>query len=172
MRTRKDTCKDEGVPKQATGKTPNRNLRAPDEVWLPALARAEAEGITLTDAMVAFLREYGVGQLPGSRAFTFSNWPEAAGWIERHAAALGRLGQELAEAAVAVPAESLAISAWLASTHHQNDPAQQRRVVTGHVLRRALDVKRGGWRDRYRDTRHLSETVQGLLERHLPLAPD
>jgi hypothetical protein len=172
MRPRKDTCKDEGVPKQATGKTPNRNLRAPDEVWLPALARAEAEGITLTDAMIAFLREYGAGQLPGARVFTFSNWPEAAGWSERHPTALAELGRELDEAAVPLPAESLAIAAWLAATHHQNDPAQQRRVITGHILRRAMDVKRGGWRERYRDTRHLSETVRALLDRHLPLAPD
>jgi hypothetical protein len=170
MRSRKDTCKDGGVPKQTTGKTPNRNLRAPDEVWLPALARAEAEGTTLTDAMVAFLRDYGAGHLPNARAFGFANWPEAAGWSEDHADALSELGRELDAAGVPAPAEWLAVAAWLASTHHQNDAGQQKRVITGHILRRAMEVTRGGWRDRYRDSRHLSETVQTILERHLPLS--
>jgi hypothetical protein len=172
MGTRNDTCKDGAVPKQTTGKTPNRNLRASDDVWLPALARAEAEGTTLTDALVAFLRDYGGGPLPGARTFSFANWPEAAKWAEGHATALGELGQELDTAAVPAPAEWLAIAAWLGSTHHQNDPAQQKRVITGHILRRATEVTRGGWRQRYRDSRHLSETVQAILERHLPLAPD
>jgi hypothetical protein len=64
------------------------------------------------------------------------------------------------------------VAAWLASTHHQRDPAQQKRVITGHILRRATELTKGGWRDRYRDSRHLCETVQAILERHLPLAAD
>lgn len=36
-----------------------RSVRAPDEVWLPALERAEAEGTSLSAVIVAFLREYG-----------------------------------------------------------------------------------------------------------------
>jgi len=28
----------------------------------------------------------------------------------------------------------------------------------------------GEWRDRYRDSRDLSETVQAILDRHLPLS--
>lgn len=171
MGSRKDTCKDGAVPKQTTGKTPNRNLRAPDDVWLPALARAEAEGTTLTDAMVGFLRDYGAGPLPGARVFTFANWPEAAEWGERHATALTALVRSLDEAAIPAPAEWLAVAAWLGTTHHEGDVAQQKRVITGHILRRAMEVTRGGWRDRYRDSRHLSETVQAILERHLPLTP-
>jgi hypothetical protein len=69
-----------------------------------------------------------------------------------------------------LPPEWFTVAAWLAGTHHQNDAAQQKRVITGHVLRRAMEVTEGGWRDRYRDSRHLSETVQAILERHLPLA--
>jgi hypothetical protein len=40
---------------------------------------------------------------------------------------------------------------------------QQKRVITGHVLRRTMEVTKGGWRDRYRDSRQLSETVQAIL---------
>ena len=129
----------------------------------PSFARHDLTA--LTDAMVAFLRDYGAGHLPGARVFTLANWPEAAGWSEVHATALGELGRELGAAAVPAAAEWLASAAWLASAHHQNDPAQQKRVITGNVLRRAMEVTRGGWRDRYRDSRHLSETVQAILER-------
>ena len=170
--SRIDTCNDQGVPKQATGKTQIRTLRAADDVWLPALARADAEGIALSEVLVAALRDYGAGQLARARQFTFANWPEARDWADGHATALAALSAELDDATGFLPAEWLPVAAWLASTHHQNDPAQQKRVITGHVLRRAMEVTRGGWRDRYRDSRHLSETVQAILERHLPLAPD
>ena len=51
-------CDDEPVPRPATGKTPVRNLRVIDEVWRPALEKARAEGRTLTDVIVAYLRRY------------------------------------------------------------------------------------------------------------------
>ena len=37
---------------------PNRNLRVANEVWLPALAKARAEGRPLTEVIVAYLRRY------------------------------------------------------------------------------------------------------------------
>ena len=46
------------MPRPPTGKTPVRNLRVADEVWLPALAKARAEGRTLTEVIVASLRRY------------------------------------------------------------------------------------------------------------------
>lgn len=49
------------VGRPATGKTKLRNIRATDEVWKPALARAHAEGTDLTKVLVAFLKEYGAG---------------------------------------------------------------------------------------------------------------
>ena len=167
-----DTCNDLKVPKQATGKTQIRTLRAADDVWLPALARADAEGIPLSEVLIAALRDYGEGKLAPARQFTFANWEEARVWARGHAGALGALGHEIDEATGFLPPEWLPVAVWLASTHHQNDAAQQRRVITGHILRRAMEVTKGGWRDRYRDSRHLSETVQSILERHLPLAAD
>lgn len=60
-----ETCRYTGdtdqVGRPATGKTPLRNIRATDDVWKPALARAHAEGTDLTKVLVAFLKEYGAG---------------------------------------------------------------------------------------------------------------
>jgi hypothetical protein len=54
----KYTCDDQGVPRPATGKTKVRNLRVVDEIWLPALEKARAEGRTLTEVIVTYLRRY------------------------------------------------------------------------------------------------------------------
>ena len=51
-------CDDDRVPRPATGKTPVRNLRVPDEIWHPALEKARAEGRTLTDVITAYLKRY------------------------------------------------------------------------------------------------------------------
>lgn len=53
------TCDDQDVPRPATGKTPVRSLRVPDAIWQPAMERAKAEGKTLTEVLIEFLREYG-----------------------------------------------------------------------------------------------------------------
>jgi hypothetical protein len=42
----------------ATGVTPRRNLRVPDDVWDAAKAKAAAEGTTVSAVIVAALREY------------------------------------------------------------------------------------------------------------------
>src|SRR5258708_39573524 len=47
------TCEDHQVPRQTTGNTPLRNVRLPDDVWLPALAKAEAEDTTITSVVEA-----------------------------------------------------------------------------------------------------------------------
>lgn len=39
-------------------KTPASNFRIPDRIKIPAKAKAEAEGRTLTDVVVDLLREY------------------------------------------------------------------------------------------------------------------
>lgn len=46
------------MPRPATGKTPVRNLRVPEQIWGPALAKAKAEGRTLTEVITAYLRRY------------------------------------------------------------------------------------------------------------------
>jgi hypothetical protein len=51
-------CDHQHVPRPATGKTTNRNLRVPDSEWVPALEKARAEGRTLTDVLRAYLRRY------------------------------------------------------------------------------------------------------------------
>ena len=51
-------CDDAGVPRPATGKTPLRNVRVPDDLWSAALAKARAEGRSLSEVLVAYLRRY------------------------------------------------------------------------------------------------------------------
>lgn len=51
-------CDDLAMPRPATGKTKLRNIRVVDEVWLPAMAKARAEGRTLTEVIVTYLRRY------------------------------------------------------------------------------------------------------------------
>lgn len=46
------------MARPATGKTPVRNLRLPDEIWDTALAKAQAEGTTLTEVIKRFLTRY------------------------------------------------------------------------------------------------------------------
>jgi hypothetical protein len=48
----------EPMPRPATGKTPNRNLRVPEQIWEAALAKARAEGRTLTEVITTYLRRY------------------------------------------------------------------------------------------------------------------
>ena len=52
-----DTPRRPGRP--ATGRTPARSIRIPDDVWQAAKDAAEARGETVTDAVVRFLRRYG-----------------------------------------------------------------------------------------------------------------
>src|ERR1700722_1374308 len=142
------TCNDQRVPRPATGKTPIRNVRIADEVWLPAMARADITGSTATDAVEAGLRMYAAQSEPGAYEFTFANWPDAAGWRAARSAAFAVMESELDAATGFLPPEWLAIATWVASTHHEGDPVQQKRVITGHVLRRALSPEngQGPWR--------------------------
>ncbi|MGJ5898575.1 hypothetical protein ACSCBZ_42555 [Streptomyces niveiscabiei] len=50
----------------ATGKTPLRNVRVPDKLWADAMAKAKAEGRTITDVIVSALHRY-VSARPGQR---------------------------------------------------------------------------------------------------------
>lgn len=161
-------CDDQQMAKPATGKTPVRNARIPDDVWLPALAKAEALGLTASDAMTGALQSWTAEPLPAAYEFTFGNWPAAREWTASRPA-FKALCKEIGDATGVITPEYLAVATWLAATHHHADPAQQKRVITGHVVRRAQQVTEGGWRDRYRDTRHLSETVQAILDKYLPL---
>jgi len=173
MEPGKYTCKDGRMAKQSTGRTPVRNLRMADERWLPALAKAEAEGRTITDVIDAYLGEYTAEPMAGARQFTLANWPEARGWIGERSTALGALTKDIDDAVGQVPLEWLSIAAWLASTRHPADEGQQRRVLTGHIIGRAIDMPAdAAWRAKYRDTRHLLDTVQAILDERLPLTED
>jgi hypothetical protein len=173
MQAGKYTCEDQRVPKQSTGRTPVRNLRVPDERWLPALAKAEAEGRTLTEVIDGFLGDYAGTPIAGARLFTFANWPEARQWTQDHARGLEALTADIRAAVGEIPPEWLAIAAWLASTRHPVDQVQQRRVMIGHVVGRAIDMPQdAAWRARFRDTRHLLDTVQEILDRRMPLSED
>ena len=54
----KDTCDDRLVPRPATGETPVTNFRIPKHIVRAAREKAAAEGRTLTDVIVAYLRRY------------------------------------------------------------------------------------------------------------------
>ena len=58
MASRKYTCDNQPMPRPATGKTPVRNLRVPSHIWKAAQEKAEDEGRTLTDVIVAYLKRY------------------------------------------------------------------------------------------------------------------
>lgn len=165
------TCDDGPVPKPATGKTPVRNARIPDEVWLPAVAKAEMEGRNASEAMTEALRKY-VAEAPApAYEFTFANWPDADAWTRDRTAAVDQLSADLDAASVALPGEWLSVAVWLASTRHPADPVQQRRVLAGHIIGHAIDLPAdAGWRARYRDTRHLLDSVQAILDQRMPLS--
>jgi predicted DNA binding CopG/RHH family protein len=42
----------------ATGQTPLRNIRVPDDLWTAAKQKAAAEGTTLSAVLVACLKRY------------------------------------------------------------------------------------------------------------------
>lgn len=171
MQPGKYTCEDQRVPKQSTGRTPVRNLRVPDERWLPALAKAEAEGRTLTEVIDGFLCEYAGEPIAGARVFTFANWPEARQWAGSRSRALAALQGDIEAALGTVAREWLDVAAWLASTRHPADAVQQRRVLAGHIIGRATDMPADApWRSRFRDTRHLLGTIQAILEERMPLS--
>jgi hypothetical protein len=67
MDSGKYTCDDRSVPRPPTGKTPVRNLRVPDDVWRAAQEKAAAEGRSLTEVIVTYLRRY-VSTPPRKRA--------------------------------------------------------------------------------------------------------
>ena len=46
------------MARPATGKTPLRNVRVPDELWSAAMAEAKEEGRSLTDVIVSDLHRY------------------------------------------------------------------------------------------------------------------
>lgn len=173
MEPGKYTCKDGRMAKQSTGRTPVRNLRMADERWLPALAKAEAEGRTITDVIDAYLGEYTAKPMVGARQFTLSNWPEAREWINAHSGALAGLTRDVDAAVGQVLPEWLAIAAWLSTTRHPVEPVQQRRVLMGHIIGRAIEKPAdAAWRSRFRDTRHLLDTLQAILDERLPLTED
>lgn len=43
---------------RASGQTPQRKIRIPDELYYPAVAKAKAEGTTLARVLERFLAEY------------------------------------------------------------------------------------------------------------------
>ena len=58
MDFRTHTCDDLPMPRPATGATPSRNIRVADGLWKAARAKAKAEGRSLTEVIVAYLRRY------------------------------------------------------------------------------------------------------------------
>ncbi len=89
------TCDNQRVPRPATGKTPVRNVRIPDEDWFPLVAKAEMEGRTASDALAESARRYVADAAATGYEFTYANWPDAGAWAPAHFTALTALGEEL-----------------------------------------------------------------------------
>jgi hypothetical protein len=167
MDFRKYTCEDRGVPRPPTGKTPNRNLRVADDVWLPALANAVADDTSLTEVITADLRRYN-SRKPRHR-FTFSEWPEALPWLEASYPGWRDLAAAITDLSAGFADEEYAgVAVWLAMTRHPADRTQQQRVIAGFLLGRANTVSRGGWPDRYKNSAALLAAITAELEEHLP----
>lgn len=165
------TCDDLKVPRPATGKTPVRNARIPDEVWLPAIARAELEGRSASDAMTEAMRAYIAQPVPASFGFTYANWPGARDWAADYSVALETLGIDLEyQFPETITDEAVAVIAWHAVTRHESDPDQQTRMIAGHIM--GLFLRETSWRTEYRDARHLLNTVREIVGRHIPLRHD
>ena len=170
MSFRRYMCDDRPVARPATGKTPLRNIRSPDDVWLPAIAKAEAEGTTVTDVVNATLRRYA--RKAAARPFTFDEWPEAEEWLEAAWPTWRECAAALTDATAGLGGEEyIGVALWLAITRHPADPVQQQRVVAGFLLGLATEVRRGGWRDRYADSRALLAAITSVLAEHLERRP-
>lgn len=64
------------MPRPATGKTPIRGIRVPDDLWHAAQEEAAAEGRTVTDVVVGDLHRY-VTRRRRERAAAEQEQPEA-----------------------------------------------------------------------------------------------
>jgi hypothetical protein len=161
-----DTCHDVPVPKPATGKTTLRNLRSGDLVWLPALARTVADGDTVTDLINDILRDYV--STPLTRPLTFGDWPDASPWLEAHCPDWPALATAIQDAApgLADP-EYIGVALWLAMTRRR-DRRQQRHVIAGFLLSRAMTAEAGGWRENDDDLEALLKRINQVLDEQLP----
>lgn len=148
-------------------------MRIPDELWLPLSARAAADGTTVTELVIADMRERI--RTPPGHELTFSQRPEAAGWLKANcpawrawAAAIGAVIAGLASEAYIE--EYLGVALWLALARHPDDRAQQQRLIAGFLLLLAATATAGDWQERYLDSRALFRAITGALEQLPPPA--
>lgn len=164
----KDTCDDSPVGRPPTGKTPLRNLRAHNLVWFPALARTVADDTTVTELFSDTLREYGGAPL--TRPLTFGDWPDASPWLEDHYPDWRELAGAVQAAAPGLADTAyIGVALWLAMTRRR-DRTQQRHVVAGFLVHRALTAEAAEWRGMYDDPDALLEAINRVLDEHLPAA--
>ncbi len=162
----KDTCDDLRVGRPATGKTPLRNLRSDNVVWLPALARTVAEDTTVTALFNDTLREYG-SALPDP-PLTFGHWPDAVPWLDAHYRAWPKLAAAIQVAAPGLAdTDYIGVALWLAMTRRR-DRKQQQHVIAGFLLSRAMTTEAAGWREKYDDLEALLKAINQVLDEHLP----
>lgn len=62
------TCEDVPMPRPATGETPKRNIRVPDDIWNAAKERAQDEGRTTAKVVNSYLARYGAQVPEGAEA--------------------------------------------------------------------------------------------------------
>jgi hypothetical protein len=170
MRSCKDTCDDQDVPRPPTGKTPVRNLRSPDEDWLPALAKTVADETTMTNLITSVVREYG--STPPSRPMTFTGRPDALPWLDASYPAWRDCATAIAAATAGLAGqEYAAVALWLALTRYPADRKQQKRIITGLVLLHAKTTTADGWQERHPDPRALIRAINDVLDGHLTHLP-
>jgi len=163
----KDTCDDREVPRPPTGKTPVRNLRSPDEIWLPALARTIADATTMTDLINPVVLEYG--STPPDCGLTFAERPDALRWLDASFPAWRDCADAIAAATGGLAGqEYTGVALWLALTHAPASRRQQTRVIAGFVLLRARTAAEADLPEPPADARTLIRAVSAVLDQHLP----
>jgi hypothetical protein len=148
-------------------------MRIADELWLPQVAKALADGTTVTELVTADMRERI--RTPPDRELTFGRWPQAPAWLQANcpawrawAAAIGAVIAGLASEAYIE--EYLGVALWLALTRQPDDRSQQQRLIAGFLLLLASTAAAGDWQERYLDSRALLRAVTGTLEQLPPPA--
>ena len=177
MHSCKDTCNDVAVGRPPTGRTPLRNLRSDNDVWYPALARAVADGNTVTNLVNDILRDYV--SAPPARPLTFGDWPNAGPWLDTHYPAWPEVAAAIQSAAPGLAdTEYIGVALWLAFTRRRHRKEQQN-IIAGFLLQHAITitaapgrkVAAGDWQERYDDTQALLEAVNQVLDEQLSRRP-
>ena len=141
-------------------------MRFGDELWLPQLALAVAEGTTATAMAAEDMRARHRRGL--RRPLTFADWPQAPSWLAANYPGWRRLADAIMEVTGYLTGSAyIGVAVWQAMTRHPGDPKEQKQLVAGFVLLAAAADTAGTWQENYIDSRALLAAVLTVLDEHL-----